>query len=103
MPCKRPDGLDATLVSMQIGDRLATLWRLATRVAEEIDAADSPNHVERLAGRLALLLKEIDELQPASESSAVDEVLKRREDRRRQDQAVVVSHAESRGIGRGDG
>ncbi len=52
MLCKRPDGLDATLVSMQTKDRLRTLERLRDRLAEEIDATDSLHNLERLAARL---------------------------------------------------
>ena len=63
-----------TLTSVQVGDRLATLRRLAARVAEAIDVIDSAHHVETLAGRLALLLKEIAELEPGDGPSDADEI-----------------------------
>ena len=100
MPGKTPTGLDMTLTSVQLGDRLATLRRVASRVAEELDASDSAHHVERLAARLALLLKEIAELEPP-EISATDEIQKRRAARRDRGEALSVDHTAAAGRGHG--
>jgi hypothetical protein len=92
--------LDATLVSMQTGDRLRTLERLRDRIAEEIDATDSLHNLERLAARLQSVLGEIAELRPGDGLSPVDEILKRRAERDRKGLPVSVDNSAGHGVGR---
>lgn len=63
-------------------DRLATLVALRDSLASAIDGCESNRDLASLARQLTLVLAEIDELAPASEVDAVDEIAARRGRRR---------------------
>ena len=62
------------------GDRRATLEAMRDKLAADMDNAP-PAVVAQIAGRLAAILVELDELGPAKKVSALDELANRRKDR----------------------
>jgi hypothetical protein len=76
-------GVDMTVVALKTSDRLRTLERLRDRLAEQCDIREGSRDLALLAARLQSVLTEIDELAPGDGLSPVDEILRRREERRR--------------------
>lgn len=65
------------------GDRLATLQELRGVLAVSITQCESMRDIAALAGRLQAVLSEIEELSPKeSVGDGIDEIAKRRSDRR---------------------
>ena len=100
---KGPLGQDVTLVSLKTADRLRTLERLRDRLAEQIDVCEGSRDLALLGARLQSVLAEIDGLVGPREDSAVDEVLRRRQERRGKGLPVSASRTEGRGVGREHG
>jgi hypothetical protein len=75
-------GLDVTLTNPQIGDRVATLKRIAARLSEEIDECESRRDLALLVTQLRQTLAELDELEVVEGVAAADMIAQRRAARR---------------------
>jgi hypothetical protein len=82
MPGKTPTGADMTLVSVADCDRLPTLKRMAARLAEQIDACDNAQNLDRLCARLQSVMGEVAELEVVASAGAADMIAARRNARR---------------------
>ena len=96
-------GTDMTMVSLKTADRLRTLERAWDRLAEQVDVCEGSRDLALLVARLQSVMAKIAELGPAQESEAVDEVLRRREERRGKGLPVSAARTEGRGVGREHG
>jgi hypothetical protein len=91
-------GEDMTMVSVT-EDRLSMLTRMRARLAQQVDTCGDERSLCLLVTQLRAVLAEIDELSPGDGLSPVDEILRRREERRRKGKPVSASRAEGRAGG----
>jgi len=77
------------------GDRLAALMAIRDRLAREIDECDSPRALVDLAGKMMIVLQQIDDLKPKRQADIVDEIAQRRLARRPSAAAGKVRPAHS--------
>jgi hypothetical protein len=85
---KGPMNEDMPLVSMQTSDRLRTLERLWDRISREIDITGDKRSLCLLTTQPRGVLSEIAELAPPGQPSAVEEIARRRRERRKQGLSV---------------